>query len=50
MVKGIGFYVSLGLVVVGCFSMIIVGILREPSARELAMISRSISVEDVDDS
>jgi hypothetical protein len=44
MIQGFGFYISLGLLVLGCFSMITVGILRE-SSRE----SKIIDAQDPDE-
>jgi hypothetical protein len=47
MIQGIGFYVALGLLVAGCFSMIVVGILRE-STRDYPM-AQKIAIQDPDD-
>jgi len=44
MIQGIGFYIALGLLVLGCFSTIVVGILRESSSKE-----QKIAVQDSDD-
>jgi hypothetical protein len=48
MVRGIGFFVSLGLLVAGCFSMIVVGILRE-SAKDSSLAAQKVSVQESDD-
>ena len=48
MIQGIGFYVSLGLLVAGCFSMIVVGILREASG-DSSISAKKIAFEDPDD-
>ena len=48
MIKGIGFFVSLGLLVAGCFSMIIVGIIRE-SAKDSVSAAQKITVQEPDD-
>ncbi len=48
MIRGIGFFVSLGLLVAGCFSMIIVGIMRE-SVKDSPLVTQKISVQESDD-
>jgi hypothetical protein len=50
MVPDIGFYVSLALLVLGCFSMITVGILRETSAKAASLSeSQKITVQESDE-
>jgi hypothetical protein len=48
-IQGIGFYVSLGLLVLGCFSMMVVGILRESSPKDGLLATQKIIVQDPDD-
>ena len=48
-IQGIGFYVSLGLLVLGCFSMIVVGILRESSSKDGMTIAQKIIVQEPDE-
>jgi predicted membrane protein len=48
MVRGIGFFVSLGLLVAGCFSMIIVGIMRE-SAKDNSLAAQKVKAPESDD-
>lgn len=50
MVRGFGLYVSLALLVLGCFSMIGAGILRESQAQKQGvLVSPKIVADDSDD-
>lgn len=49
MIQGFGFYVALGLLVLGCFMMIGVGILRESSAKAATSTTQTVAFQDPDD-
>ncbi len=48
MIRGIGFFVSLGLVIAGCFSMITGGILRE-TTKDGSPTGQNVGLQDTDD-
>ncbi len=49
MIQGFGLYVSLALLVLGSFSMIIAGILRESTPRVALTPSQKVALKDPDD-
>lgn len=51
MIQGFGFYIALGLLVLGCFVMIGVGILRESSYPRTAKpaLAQKVALQDPDD-
>jgi len=48
MIRGFGFYVSLGLLIAGSFSMIVGGILRE-TTRDGALVGQKVTLPETDD-
>jgi len=48
MVRGFGFYVSLGLLIAGSFSMVVGGILRE-TTKDAGLVGQKVALPETDD-